>query len=153
MTLRALAMAVLFAAPVMAEPPRPLQTFEDVRAEWVRVSKPLPQAPSKCHDLARWMCAAQAIAARSRNEEPDVRGCLTLIDESRELDRTPIKRKRCAAVFRGAVAQTRRFEVAMHEAGRANGATVSKPDARWQAVIRTVPFMALLAHGFEGAAI
>lgn len=154
MTLRVLAFALTLSTSAHAAPPEwPLQTFEDVRAEWVRVVTPLPQKPSKCHDFARWLCAAQAVAARSRSQEPNVRGCLAILDDAREMDRSPAKRKWCATSFRGAVIQARRFEAAMHEAGRANGARLPKPDARWRAVVRAMSFMAILANAFEGNAI
>lgn len=149
MTIRALTLAALLATSARAETPWPLETFEDVQAEWIRVTRPLPVAPSKCFDVARWACAAGAIAARSRQEEPDVQACFRLLDSAREMDREPRGRRQCAASFKATVKQARDFESAVHEAARANGGNAPKPARSLRAVVRTVPFMALLASAFR----
>lgn len=152
MTLRALTVAALLATPAHAAPPRPLATHADVQTEWARVVKPLPIAPSKCFDVARWACAADAVAARSRQEESDPRECYRLLDSARESDRDVRGRRECAAAFKATVTQARDFEAAVYEGARANGETLPKPDRRTRAVVRGVPFMALLASAFRAQA-
>lgn len=151
MTLRALTLVLLATLTARAQTPS-LDSIEAVQAEWVRVTKPLPVAPAKCIDVARWACAASAIAARSRQEEPDLDSCLRLLDSAREMDRESRGRRECVASFKAAVSQARRFELAMHDAGRANGARLPKLDTRTRSIVRSVPFMAILASAFRAQA-
>jgi hypothetical protein len=147
-TLRALAFLVVA---TVAHAEGPAQPQHVIEARWVSVVKRLPARPATCFDLARWLCAAEAVSAFGKGREPDTSACLQLHDVGRDLDVSRDNKRRCAAVFTTAIRKTREYFVSMRALAESEGRRVPKPDLSHGAILRGQPFRALMASVFRDA--